>query len=168
MKEKSRRKTREGDHLPMTKKETSWDDIPSLDGLEVDWEYQPNSDKRQFKRVVAEQLQKMFHKEHHKRKSHIPVRVRIEGFQTHDGALIDISEGGARIEVDAPLYIGQKIRFGTLLDKRQIVAEAVVRSEIPEEKEQVSFGLKFDQLAEKDRSYICDLVSGIIFQHNIL
>jgi len=40
----------------------SWDDIPSLDGLTIDWEYKPESsnNKRSFIRIKMEALAKLF------------------------------------------------------------------------------------------------------------
>jgi hypothetical protein len=70
-------------------KKRSWVEIPSLEGLKVDWEHQPESamDRRASVRMSMKALAKLFAtKEMH-------VQVFVPG-QMHTARLRDLSEGG--------------------------------------------------------------------------
>jgi len=70
----------------MKKNKPSWDDIPSLDEVGVDWEFKPTTPlgKRAFIRVKIEDLAKLFST------SKILVKVATVK-QTYNGHLFDIS-----------------------------------------------------------------------------
>ena len=70
-------------------KKINWDDIPSLDGLEVDWEYKQKAshEKRAFTRFTNGDVSTLCEVKT------ISVKI-VTSTQTLDGLLLDVSEGG--------------------------------------------------------------------------
>ena len=79
----------------------SWDDIPSLEGLSVDWDYttQTRIDNRSYSRLDAGSLQQLFET------GAIPAKLAIAG-ETLDARLVDLSKGTVRhVKQDGDRYI---------------------------------------------------------------
>ena len=73
----------------MSNEKSDWDNIPSLDGLQVDWGFQSESPtgNRAFSRLTIKDLNKMY------RNTNIPVKLVTEKGQC-TAFLIDLSQGG--------------------------------------------------------------------------
>jgi hypothetical protein len=104
------------------KKTFSWDDIPSLDGAEVDWDYKPQAalEKRAFVRLdmgVVSQLVEV---------KQIAVKLATVK-KNYDGALIDISEGGLALSLPVLLDIDLPVKVGLFLGNAKIISRGLVR-----------------------------------------
>jgi hypothetical protein len=100
----------------------SWDNIPSLDGVEVDWDYSPHTtlDKRSFVRLdmgVVSQLVEV---------KQIAVKLATVK-KNYDGALIDISEGGLALSLPVLLDIDLPVKVGLYLGNAKIISLGLVR-----------------------------------------
>lgn len=87
-----------------------WDDIPSLAGLEMDWEFQPASPhgKRVHARMDEKELARLFDGQR--------VLVKVATAETtFTGSLHDICEGGLAVKLDCRLAENQAI--DPLIDK---------------------------------------------------
>ena len=82
----------------------SWEDIPSLDGLSVDWDFKApaSTDNRSHTRLNAEDLRELF------AKGAIPAKLAVAG-ETRDARLVDLSRGGVALSLEAPLTVGQRV-----------------------------------------------------------
>lgn len=135
---------------------TSWDDIPSLGNLEVDWDFEPENalGKRLWSRFGPADLQASLDTEN------IPVKVVGRQF-SKVGKLIDISKGGLAVQLDTSLAKGQPVRVGFLLGRQKVVSTAIIRNVTPlNERQRV--GMEFVDLGEEVSSYIAGLISSKI------
>ena len=76
----------------MSEKKKDWDEIPSLEGLQMDWDYSGNDSlgNRRFERLTYGDVTEIFEVKA------VPVRVATPEF-TIDGTLSDISGGGVAV-----------------------------------------------------------------------
>ena len=134
----------------------SWDDIPSLDGLSVDWDYKAREkvDNRSHSRLDAGSLQQLFET------GAIPTKIAIAG-QTLDARLVDLSRGGAAFSVAIPLAIGQPVKTGFVLGPAKILARGTVRH-IKQEGGRTIVGVMFEALNEGSADYIAGLYASKI------
>lgn len=134
----------------------SWDDIPSLDGLSVDWDYKAREkvDNRSHSRLDAGSLQQLFET------GAIPAKIAIAG-QTLDARLVDLSRGGAAFSVDMPLAIGQPVKTGFVLGPAKILAKGTVRH-VKQEGGRTIVGVMFEALNEGSADYIAGLYASKI------
>ncbi len=139
----------------MTKEKTKWDSIPSLEGLKVDWEYEPENalGKRERDRMSAKELHLLFSVKN------IPIKVVSKKFD-EKGYLIDISNGGGAILLNKGLAEGQLVKIGLYLGKKKIVERAVVRNIVPTKTGKYRTGIEFVELSEDSESYIGGLISA--------
>lgn len=107
---------------PMNEEKKSWDDIPSLDDLRVDWDFQPENPhgRRDSKRLSDKDLVKIFG---------IPcIAVKIATAEkVSKGLLQDISENGLAIRLQHPLQAGEKVKLGFFLGNHKIICKGTVR-----------------------------------------
>jgi len=139
----------------MTKEKSGWDNIPSLDGLKVDWEYEPENalGKRARDRMTAKELHRLFGVKN------IPIKVVAKKFD-EKGYLLDISNGGGAILLAKSLAEGQLVKIGFFLGKQKIVERAVVRNIVPTKTGKYRTGIEFIELTEDSESYIGSLISA--------
>lgn len=142
----------------MGKSTVSWDDIPSLDNLEVDWDYQPVSPlgKRGSVRLLHKELRKLLGVEN------ISVRVVTEKMGI-TGQLVDVSTTGVAILLDVPLTVSLPVKVGFFLGSQKVVVRALVKNSSTSGSVQ-RVGLEFVNLNEKASSFIISLVSSRIHQ----
>jgi hypothetical protein len=135
----------------------SWNDIPSLDNLEVDWDYEPENPlgKRLWSRFGTADLQALLDT------GTIPVKVAGRHLSTR-GSLLDVSRGGLAMLLDMPMATGQLIRVSLLLGHRKIVSSAIVRNCIPMAGRHRT-GVEFVDLDEECATYIAGLISSKIY-----
>lgn len=138
----------------MTTAATSWDDIPSLENLEVDWEFEPENalGKRLWSRFGPADLQASLDIEN------IPVKVVGRQFSSV-GKLLDISRGGLAVLLDKTLASGQPVRVAFLLGQQKVVSTAIIRN-VTSLKGQQRIGMEFIGLGEEISSYIAGLISS--------
>lgn len=135
----------------MGKDPTHWDDIPTLDGMEMDWEYTPASanGNRAGKRMSEKELTTLFGT------SRIPVRTVADNYH-QIGTLHDICEGGLAVLLDAGLTENQPVKVGLVLGRREIISQAVVRHVDNRDKD-YRIGMQFRYLARENKEYLAEI-----------
>lgn len=142
----------------MTKKKVSWDNIPSLEGLEVDWDYEPDNPlgKRTTVRIGDKQLHSLIAKEN------TPVKLLTSSLE-HKGYLVDISQGGIAVLLDSQLPTGQPVKIGFFLGNEKIVANALVRNIVAVDNK-FRTGIEFVGLKKVYDEYIAGLISSSVYK----
>ena len=137
----------------MSENKKDWDDIPSLEGLQMDWDYSGNDrlGKRKFERLTFGDVSEIFELKA------VPVRVATAGY-TLDGTLSDISGGGIAVTLKKPIEAGTKAKIGFFLGRRKIISRVVVR-QVAELSDGFRVGFQFQDIAEEDSTYINGLYS---------
>lgn len=107
----------------MAEKKPSWDDIPPLNGLEVDWEYEPENPlgKRAYARMANKDLFILF------AVKSIPVKVVAKNYDK-TGYLLDISKKGLAVLLPAHLPPELPVKIGLFLGAKKVISRAVVRN----------------------------------------
>ena len=105
----------------MADEKTSWDNIPSLDDLAVDWSYEAENPlgKRERIRVVTKDLTRILGVKN------VPVRV-ISKVSDEKAVLLDLDQCGAAVLLKSELSVKQVIKIGFLLGDEKIVCLAIV------------------------------------------
>ena len=136
-----------------------WDDIPSLDGLTIDWEYKPESsnNKRSFIRIKMEALAKLFEVKE------IFVKIATSS-QTCTAHLLDLSEGGLSLGVPIPLAVNLPVKIGFFLGQVKVVAKAEVRHVRKIEGQYIT-GIKFIDLDKESAAFLKELYASQVFRH---
>lgn len=145
----------------MEKKTTQWDDIPSLEGLGVEWEYKPETvlGKRKFVRINSADLFGLFEVKE--------VFVKIATTKlTHTGRLLDISKGGLSLSLPVSLEDNLPVKVGFILGSVKVISKALVRHTRKEGEFYVS-GIKFIDLDNDTAEYIGGLYASKILHHTI-
>ncbi len=145
----------------MEKKTTRWDDIPSLDGMGVEWDYKPETSlgKRAFVRINAADISGLFEVKE------IFVKLATAQ-QTHTGRLLDISKGGISLSLSVALEENLPVKIGFFLGSTKVVSKAVIRH-TRQEGELYTTGIKFIDLNEESAEYIGGLYASKILHHTI-
>lgn len=138
----------------MAKEKSKWDDIPSLDGLGVDWEYEPENPlgKRVRARITNNDLHSLLGVKS------IPAKVVSADFD-QSGHLLDISKNGLAVLLPAQLSDGQRVKIGFFLGKRKVISRAVVRNTLTVEGK-FRIGMEFVGLDKDSEDYIVSLGSA--------
>ena len=136
-----------------------WDDIPSLEGLQVDWQYQPENPlgKRSFVRMSDRELLKMFDGQH------IPVKIATTK-TNFIGSLLDICEGGLAVNLPVALAENQAIRVGFHLGMKKIISRAQVRY-IRQCGQGYITGIMFVHLDTESREFIAGIYASRVLKH---
>ena len=140
----------------MVSDKPDWDDIQSLDGLEVDWGYKAENPmgNRAFARVTSEDLTKLFNKKN------IPVKLVTENGQ-FTGFLIDLSQGG--ISLRTKMYDAanlQLLKLGFFLGKQKVITRGRIKH-IRTENEWKILGIEFVGLAGENQTFLSQLYSSV-------
>ncbi len=143
----------------MTKEKVNWDDIPSLDGLEVDWQFEPENPlgKRAWVRIVNSDLLPLLGVKR------IPVRVVTKDFDGK-GYLVDLAQSGLAALLDRKLVGSQQVKIGFLLGKKKIVSRAVIRN-VRADNGGYRTGMEFVDLEKEYESFIKGIVSARAYNH---
>ena len=138
----------------MSEKKKDWDDIPSLEGLKMDWDYSGDESlgNRKFERLTFGDVTEIFEVKA------LPVRVATTGFTT-DGTLSDVSGGGLAVILKKPLEAGQQAKIGFFMGRRKIVSRVVVR-QVAEIQNGYRIGFEFKDMSEEDSGYINGLYAS--------
>ncbi len=138
----------------MDKKKPSWDNVPSLEGLTVDWEFKPESDlgKRNHVRLSAETITTLVEMKK------IPIKVATVS-QTFTARLHDLGVGGIAIDSRFQLKIKQPVKVGFYLGGKKIIAKATVRW-VKQHQSNYRAGIMFFNLNEDSTHYIAGLYAA--------
>lgn len=136
-----------------------WDDIPSLQGLEMDWEYRPDNPngKRIYARMDEKALASLFDGQR------IQVKVATQEI-TLTGSLHDICEGGLAVRLDRRLAENQAIRVGLFLGAEKIISGAVVKH-VQSRGHAYTTGVKFIGLGRSEQKHISSLYASKVLKH---
>ena len=142
----------------MAKEKTGWDQIPSLEGLEVDWKYEPENPlgKRAWLRIADNELHAILEVKN------IPVKVASKNFE-ETGYLLDIAQGGVAVLLKTKLVIGQLLKIGFFLGKQKVISRAIIRN-ITSLEGRFRTGIEFVELDKESESYIAGIISSKVFQ----
>lgn len=138
----------------MTKEKANWDDIPSLDGLEVDWQFEPENPlgKRAWVRIANNDLLPILGVKR------IPVKVvskDVEG----KGYLVDLAQSGLAVLLEKELANSQQVKVGFFLGKQKIVSRAVIRN-VNGVEGRYRTGMEFVDLNKEYESFIIGMISS--------
>ncbi len=139
------------------KKKISWDDIQSIDNLEIDWEYEEENPlgRRAWVRILNVDLYRLLDKKT------IAVRI-VSSKLNYTGYLQDISRNGLAVIVNKELKTGVPVKVGFFLGKRKIISRAVVRNSHASGSN-FRIGIEFIDLPEDDASFIVELNASKCF-----
>ncbi len=138
----------------MSEEKKGWADIPSLEGLQMDWGYSAENPlgKRKFQRMDNGDVRSIFEVKT------VPVRVATGDF-TMDGTLSDISGGGLALILKKALAVGQQVKLGFFLGTQKIISRAIVRQCGPI-RSAYKIGFEFHDIKEEDSRYINGLYAS--------
>ena len=145
----------------MEKKTTRWDDILSLEGLGVEWEYKPETSlgKRNFVRINSGDLSGLFEVKE--------ILVKIATSQsTYTGRMLDISKVGLSLSLSVALEDKLPVKVGFILGLVKVISKAVIRH-IRKEGAIYIMGIKFIDLDNDTAEYIGGLYASKILHHTI-
>jgi len=142
----------------MAEKKASWDDVPSLDNLKVDWEFEPENPlgKRRNIRILAKDLNSLL------ASGTIPIKILV-GKKEFRGTISDLSESGAAVMLESPVQVQQKIAIGFFLGKEKIVSRAIVQNCTPT-RESCRVGVDFVGLPEQSLKAIQAIIASKNFK----
>ena len=132
--------------------------IPSIEGLGVDWEYEPENPlgKREMVRVEGKDLKTILGVKK------IPVKVVGKNGEGK-GYLVDIAVNGIAVLLDRRFNEGQPVKLGLFLGKQKVLSRAVVRS-VMEQGGGLRTGMEFVDLGEEYRVHIDGLISSKVYK----
>jgi len=138
----------------MTKEKGKWDDIPSLEGLEVDWRFEPENPlgKRALVRIAKSDLYPLLEVKS------IPIKVVAKNFD-EKGYVIDLAQSGLAVLLRSPLAESEPVKVGFFLGQQKIVSRAVVRN-VRAEQGGYRIGFAFVDLNKEYASFIVGLISS--------
>ena len=137
----------------MTEQKAGWDDIPSIEGLEVDWNYKPESllGKRAWNRMTERDLLPLFDVQS------MPVQVAAKNFDGL-GSLVDIGQSGIAVLLDTKLAVSEQVKIGLFFGKQKVMSRAVIRN-VGDGKGKHRIGMEFMDFKKEYESFIAGLVS---------
>lgn len=143
----------------MVEVKKSWDDIPSINNLQVDWKYEPDNPlgKRAYSRLSKEVLNSLLGTKK------IPIKV-VSADRDVTNLLLDISQGGMAVLSNNTFTVGEPLKVGFFLQKQKIISRAVVRN-IIESGEQYRVGMEFVNLDNKAETIIKSLIASQMHQY---
>lgn len=142
----------------MAKEKSGWDQIPSLQGLEVDWKFEPENPlgKRAWLRIADSELHAVLGVKS------IPVKVVSKNFE-ETGYVLDIAQGGLAVLMKTQLTVGQLLKVGFFLGKQKIVSRAIARN-VGSLESRFRTGIEFVELDKESLSFIAGIVSSKVFK----
>ncbi len=140
----------------MSEEKKSWDSIPSLDGLQVDWDFQPGNPhgRRSARRLLDKEVARAFGV------PYIPVKIATA--QTIiKGLLQDISENGLAIRMQEILRQDEPVKLGFFLGAQKVICRGTVRHVCQDLLGYSTCGIQLHDLDEDARVCIQRLYSSI-------
>lgn len=142
----------------MTKSKADWNEISSIEGLGVDWEYEPENPlgKREMVRVASKDLRTILGVKK------IPVKVVGKNGES-TGYLADIATNGIAVLLDRDFTEGQPVKLGLFLGKQKVLSRAIVRS-VMQQDGGWRTGMEFVDIEEEYRAHIDGLISSKVYK----
>ena len=137
----------------MTEK-ANWADIPSLDGVGIDWDYTPKNPlgKRQWARILKDELHSLLDREN------ITVKIASKTWN-QTGVLLDISHKGLAVLIKNEMTLGAPVKVGLFLARHKVITKAIVRNCISKE-QGYRVGIEFSDLNKDSEEYIIGINSA--------
>ncbi len=138
-----------------------WADIPSLEELEVDWDYKPKNPqgKRAFVRMSDRDLARMLDCQN--------VLVKVATADANiTGSLRDICEGGLAVNLKEKLVEDQTIKVGLVLGEEKIISQALVKH-VQQRDREYTAGMMFVDLGAATKKYISGIYASKILHHTL-
>lgn len=141
----------------MEKKE--WGDMPTLEGLEMEWDYSPDhrDGQRLHKRITRIDVANLYGNRY------IPVKM-AHAHATFDATLRDLSEGGLGVDLKTKVDELQNLKVGLMLGSKKIVASAQVRH-VRSGHNGFTAGLQFINLEPSIRKFIAGMYVSKVLRH---
>ncbi len=142
----------------MAKEKTGWDDIPSLQGLEVDWQYETEDPlgKRAWQRIVDKDLYALLGV------NSIPIKLVAKSFE-EIGPLLDLAQGGVSVLLKTKLAEGQLFMVGFILGNQKVISKGKIIDVISLQ-DKYRVGVEFVELDEDLRRYIGGIISSRVYK----
>lgn len=140
----------------MGEEKPDWKNIPSLDGLEIEWGYEPENKvgKRAHTRLTLKDLTFLF------KKKDIPVKLVTEKAQC-TAYLVDVSQGGICLRAKVKdLKDSQLVKIGFLLGNQKVISKGRIKH-IQKESDWEILGIEFVGLTGDSHEYIAGLYSSL-------
>ena len=139
----------------------SWEDVPSLDGLEIDWDFKPKSKegKRNYTRLTLEDISSLFKKEK------VPVKLVSQRGQSI-AFLVDVSQGGVCLRTkEEGLRDPQLVKLGFFLGNQKVISKGRIKH-VRQEGDWNFLGIEFVGLTGDSLEYISGLYSTLKLRHD--
>ena len=140
----------------MEEDKPNWENIPSLDGLEIDWGYEPENPmgNRAYPRLTVQVLSLLF------KKKDIPVKLVTERHQCI-ASLVDVSQGGVCLKAKLP-DLGESELVKWRSSGAKIFSSSKGRvKHVRKEKDWNICGIEFVGLSDDNHDYLAGLYTSI-------
>jgi hypothetical protein len=141
----------------MTK--ASWEDIPSLEDLKIDWNYEPENSlgRRSSIRLSKNDLIRTLEADQ------IPVKIISRKFDKN-GSLVDLSTKGLAVLLDVEMKAGLLIKVGFFLGKVKVITRGIIRNS-SKLRDFYRTGIEFVEFEDEATAFIASLTSSKIYKH---
>ncbi|MBT8361583.1 MAG: PilZ domain-containing protein [Desulfobacterales bacterium] len=139
----------------MEESKANWNDISLLEGLEMDWQYEPDNPQgeRAYTRLSAEDLYPLFKKED------IPVKLVTQSSELIT-YLVNISQGGVCVKAkQTDLQESQLAKIGFILGSQKVISQGRVKY-VRSENDWFLLGLEFVGLSGDDHEFLASLYTS--------
>lgn len=140
----------------MNDDKSDWNDIPSLDDLQIDWEYEAENPlgKRANSRLTIDDLRQC------QEQQDMLVKLVSERGQLK-AYVVDISQGGVCLRTKLS-HSGKSdlVKLGFILGQRKIISRGRIKH-VRQENEWTILGIEFVGLTEENEKFIGQLYSSI-------
>lgn len=140
----------------MTQDTQSWEDIQSLDGLEIDWDFKVDNPlgNRSHSRLTIGEISKLYNL------PNIPVKLVTEKEQC-TAALIDLSQGGICLNAKlSNAEASQLVKLGFILGGHKIISRGRIKH-VRKEGKRMILGIEFVGLMGENQDYIAQLHASV-------
>ena len=135
---------------------SGWENIPSIEGLEVDWEFEAESSmgKRAYSRLTRDDLRHLY------KHKNIPVKLVSERGQS-TAYLVDVSQGGICLRTKlSHSKNSDLVKLGFVLGEHKVISRGRIKH-IRKDNEWTILGIEFVGLTGENQEYIAQLYSSI-------
>lgn len=143
----------------MSTDNSGWENIPSLEGLEVDWEFEVENSmgKRAYSRLTLDELRNIY------KHQDIPVKLVSQRGQS-TAYLVDLSQGGISLRTKlSHSENSELVKLGFILGEYKIISRGRIKH-IRKDKEWTMLGIEFVGLTGMNQEYIAQLYSSVKFK----
>ena len=128
-----------------------WDSIPSIEGISVDWSYEPENPlgKRSAVRLVKKDLARMLERDL------IKVKILAKNVRS-EGPLLDLSVNGVALLLEFEIKVESLVSVSFILGKHRVYAKGIVRNN-SKIMDSYRIGIEFVKLDNEVASFINSL-----------